>query len=198
MYDLQDNRWVKNSNQIKPTEKKVVLTFDDGPSRSLTAILDILKEKDVKAIFFWQSRLVHKQRPWKRVLLEGHKIGSHAQNHKNLVKLCNEQQYQQIKGSVEKINNMTGAQVQFFRPPFGQYNEYTMSVLKELQLVPMLWEISSFDWELKHNPDKIICNVVNHLMDGSVILLHELEQTVAILPQLIDKIREHGYEFTVI
>lgn len=198
MYDLQDNRWVKNSNQIRPTEKEIILTFDDGPSRNLVGILDILKDKDVKAMFFWQSRLLFNQRPWKRVLNEGHKIGSHAHNHKNLVKLKDEYQYQQIKNSIDKINEITGVQSQFFRPPFGQYNEYTMTVLKELDVVPVMWEITSYDWDNKHTPEKIICNVVDSLMDGSIILLHELEQTVSILPQLIDKIREDGYEFTVL
>lgn len=193
MYDLQDKRWLK---KIESFENKVVLTFDDGPSRHLIPILDILKEKSVPAVFFWQSRLFHHKRPWQRLLDEGHMIGSHAHKHVNLVKLSTEKQYKMIKLSNEILEKGTGRKVQFFRPPFGQYNEETMAILKELQLIPIMWEITSYDWQYKSDPEKIVENVVNQVGAGSIILLHELSQTVSILPKLIDGIRLKGYEFT--
>lgn len=198
MYDLKDTRWIKNVKQIRKTVKKVVLTFDDGPSRHLNDILDILKDKNVQAIFFWQSRLLYKERSWKRVIDEGHRIGVHGHNHKNLTKLKYEQQYKEIKTSVDHIKEITEVNVQYFRPPFGRYNMDTMFILKDLNLVPVMWEITSYDWENKADPEQIICNVATHIMDGSIILLHELEQTVAILPQLIDSIREKGFGFTLL
>lgn len=198
MYDLKDDRWIKNSKQLRPTEKKVILTFDDGPSRQLNTILDILSDKHVQAMFFWQSQLLYKQRPWKRVLDEGHQIGAHTHKHKNLLKLKREQQYQQIKNNVDKIEEITQTKVQYFRPPFGQYNEDTLSILKDLDLLPILWEITSYDWINKATPKEIVCNVVKHVSMGSIILLHELEQTVAILPELIDEIRERGFEFSLL
>lgn len=198
MYGLEDERWLKNLSQLRAAEKKVILTFDDGPSRQLNQILDILKKKNVNAFFFWQSHLLYNERPWKRVLEEGHQIGSHAQNHKNLAKMTKEQQYKQIKYSIDKIEEITKTKVRYFRPPFGQYNEDTMSIIHELDLVPIMWEITSFDWEHKSTADKIVSNVVEHMKDGSIILLHELKQTVAALPLIIDGIRERGYEFTVL
>lgn len=198
VYDLSDERWIKNKNQIQPTHKKVILTFDDGPSRQLTKMLDILKEKEVQAIFFWQSKLLYNKRPWKRVIEEGHIIGSHAINHKNLTKLTSEEQYKQIKYSIDKIASLTGQEVRYFRPPFGQYNEHTLIILEELKLTPVMWEISSYDWEHKTDPETIVDNVVDHIMDGSIILLHELAQTVKILPQLIDGIRKKGFDFDLL
>jgi peptidoglycan/xylan/chitin deacetylase (PgdA/CDA1 family) len=198
VYDLKDERWIKNINQIKPTKKKVMLTFDDGPGRHLHTILDILKEKNSPALFFWQSKLLHKERPWQRVLNEGHKIGSHAHNHKNLITLRPEQQYHHIKYSLDKIKEITGEKVQYFRPPFGQYNEETMSIIKEFNLTPIMWEITSYDWEHKNNPECILANVVDQIREGSIILLHELEQTAFILPRLIDEIRNQGFEFDLL
>ncbi|WNF36224.1 polysaccharide deacetylase family protein [Bacillaceae bacterium IKA-2] len=198
MYDLKDDRWIKNSKQLRPTEKKVILTFDDGPSRHLKTILDILKDKHVQAMFFWQSRILYKQRPWQRVLDEGHQIGAHTHNHKNLLKLKREQQYQQIKNNVDKIEEITRTKVQYFRPPFGQYNEDTLSILSDLGLLPIMWEISSYDWINKTTPEEIVCNVVRHVSEGSIILLHELEQTVKVLPEMIDEIRGRGYEFSLL
>jgi peptidoglycan/xylan/chitin deacetylase (PgdA/CDA1 family) len=198
VYDLKDDRWIKNSKQLRPTEKKVILTFDDGPSRHLKTILDILKDKHVQAMFFWQSRILYKQRPWQRVLDEGHQIGAHTHNHKNLLKLKREQQYQQIKNNVDKIEEITRTKVQYFRPPFGQYNEDTLSILSDLGLLPIMWEISSYDWINKTTPEEIVCNVVRHVSEGSIILLHELEQTVKVLPEMIDEIRGRGYEFSLL
>lgn len=198
MYDLSDDRWIKNGNQLRPIKKKVILTFDDGPSRYLNAVLDILKDKHVQAMFFWQSRLLFKDRPWKRILNEGHQIGAHTHTHKNLVNLTKEQQYKQIKHNVDKIQEITGTTVKHFRPPFGQYNEDTMWILSHMNLLPIMWEICSFDWQNKNTPDKIVCNINSHIREGSIILLHELEQTVMILPQIIDGIRSKGFDFTVL
>jgi peptidoglycan/xylan/chitin deacetylase (PgdA/CDA1 family) len=198
VYDLRDDRWLKNIKQLGIIEKRVVLTFDDGPSRQLPEILKILKEKGVQAYFFWQSKLLYPLRPWKKVIEDGHIIGSHGENHKNLTKLSYREQFQQIKGSVEKIERITGEEVQFFRPPFGQYNENTMVILGELGLTPMMWEISSYDWENKRIPEKIVSDVVDHAMDGSIILLHETKQTVKILPILINRLRDRGFEVGLI
>jgi len=198
VYDLQDDRWIINGNQIRPMRNEVILTFDDGPSRHLNSILDILKDKQVQAMFFWQTRLLFKERAWKRILNEGHKIGAHTHTHKNLVKLTKEQQYKQIKNNIDKIQEITGTKATYFRPPFGQYNEDTMSILLNLNLTPVMWEISSFDWDNKNTPENIVCNVDHHIREGSIVLLHELEQTVQILPQMIDSIRGKGFGFAVL
>lgn len=198
VYDLSDDRWVTNVKQIGETTKNVILTFDDGPSRQLDNMLDILDKKKVPAIFFWQSRLLNSSRPWKRVLDGGHKIGTHAHNHTNLTNLSFDEQYRQVKTSINIIEKVTGQKVEYFRPPFGQYNEDTIAILKELQLVPTMWEISSYDWDNKKNPEKIVSNVVDNIIDGSIILLHELKQTAEVLEQLIDEVRQKGFEFTLI
>lgn len=176
----------------------MVLTFDDGPSRSLEPILDILKETRVPAIFFWQSRLFYQQRPWRRIFEEGHRLGSHAHSHVNLTKLDREQQFHQIRTSKKLFEKITGEPLTLFRPPFGQYNEDTMRVLEELQLQPIMWDITSYDWEIKQKPELIVENVLNHIREGSIILLHELPQTLEVLPLLIEGIRENGYEFTLL
>ncbi|SEM12422.1 Polysaccharide deacetylase [Mesobacillus persicus] len=173
-----------------------MLTFDDGPSRVLPEILDILEEEKVPATFFWQSRLLHNQRPWQRVLAGGHQIGTHSCKHRDLSKLNYEGQYRDLAHSVAKIESIIGNKVTYFRPPFGQYNDDTIEAARALNLVPVLWKIASMDWELKDSPEQIITNVINHLEDGSIILLHELHQTLDILPELIQEIKDRGYHFT--
>jgi len=193
VYDSNDSS-VLTSIKTQP-QKSVVLTFDDGPSSVLDSILDVLKEENVPATFFWQSRLLYESRPWKRVLEEGHQIGTHSTKHVNLTNLSYEEQYKDLAQSVAKIEAITRNKVVYFRPPFGQYNAHTLSAAKALNLVPVMWRISSMDWELKNNPDQIISYVIDHIEDGAIILLHELQQTLEALPTLIKTIKSMGYTF---
>lgn len=178
-----------------PGEKFVILTFDDGPSRVLPQILDVLKQENVPAAFFWQTRLLHPERPWKRVLEDGHQIGSHTVKHSNLVNLPFEKQYKDIQNSINKIEQVTGAKVTYFRPPFGQFNADTLRAAEALDVKPVMWRVASMDWELQNNPQQVVCTVRDNLEDGAIILLHELQHTADILPDLIRAIREQGYEF---
>ncbi|MCP2034263.1 peptidoglycan-N-acetylmuramic acid deacetylase [Planomicrobium sp. HSC-17F08] len=178
-----------------PGEKSIILTFDDGPSRVLPQILDVLKQENVPAAFFWQTRLLHPERPWKRVLEEGHQIGSHTVKHSNLVNLPFEKQYKDIQKSIEKIEQVTGEEVTYFRPPFGQFNDDTLRAAEALNVKPVMWRVASMDWELQNNPQQVVCTVKDNLEDGAIILLHELQHTADILPDLIRAIREQGYGF---
>ncbi|WP_233569615.1 polysaccharide deacetylase family protein [Planomicrobium sp. Y74] len=199
MYDSQNPEILASVPNRNPDRKTVILTFDDGPSRALPDILDILKDSGTPAVFFWQTRLLHKERPWKRVLAEGHQIGTHTVKHKNLAyNMTQQQQYEELKKSVDAIEHLTGKPVTFFRPPYGQFNDDTLQAAKRLNLKTVMWRIASMDWELKDDPEQIVANVTDHLEDGAIILLHELSQTVKVLPQLIAAIKEQGYEFAVL
>jgi peptidoglycan/xylan/chitin deacetylase (PgdA/CDA1 family) len=189
---------IKLFNEGHASKKTVVLTFDDGPGRVLPEILDILKKENVPAVFFWQSRLLYPQRPWKRVIEEGHQIGTHSSKHSNYVNLSPNEQVQDLRSSKTKIESIICQEVKLFRPPFGQYNEHTIAAAKQLGLSTIMWRISSMDWELKEQPEQIIANVIENLEVGAIILLHELTQTVEALPALIAEIRNKGYEFSLL
>ncbi|WP_370568796.1 polysaccharide deacetylase family protein [Fictibacillus sp. 7GRE50] len=202
MYDWENKDiWtnIKNWDKHYKTKgsKSLILTFDDGPSSVLVELLDILKKYNVKALFFWQSKLLHKNRPWKRVIEEGHMIGGHSLRHRVLTRLSYRDQMHDISTNLKHLEVLTGQEVKYFRPPYGQFNEDTLNVLKELCKVPFLWEVAGLDWEHKHDPIHIVHNILNHAEDGSVILLHELKQTVRILDELISELKLEGYEFVL-
>ncbi len=196
MYDSTHPEIVTN-NFLK-SKKSVTLTFDDGPSKVLPQLLDVLKQHEVQAMFFWQSRLLYSARPWQRLVDDGHVVGTHSTKHRNLLQLSYEDQFEDIQKSVAHIENITETPVTLFRPPYGNFNADTLKVAKALGLTSVMWRIASMDWELKNDPNQIIDNVVDNLEDGAIILLHELTQTVAILPQLIQAIKERGYHFSVL
>ncbi len=150
------------------------------------------------AMFFWQSRLLHPQREWQQALKGGHVIGSHSHKHPNFVSLEPWQQEKELTTSVRVLETITKQPIRYFRPPFGQFNETTLNVASRLGLVTVMWDIASFDWALKQKPEQMVSNVMTHIQDGSIILLHELEQTVQVLPTLIRRIKEQGYHFTTL
>jgi peptidoglycan/xylan/chitin deacetylase (PgdA/CDA1 family) len=196
VYDWENKEiWTNKQNWDKQSTKSLILTFDDGPSSVLIPILDILKKHKVQAMFFWQSRLLHKHRPWKRVVDEGHIIGGHSLRHRDLTRLSRVGQLHDIELNKRHIEHLTGKQMKYFRPPYGQFNEDTLGVLKELNIIPFLWEIAGLDWEHKDNPGHIVQNILNNAENGSVILLHELKQTVSILDELITELKAEGFSF---
>lgn len=195
VYDSPNHDVITHKNS---PEKKVILTFDDGPSRVLPELLDILKTEKLPAMFFWQSRLLYRERPWKRVLEEGHLIGTHSCKHLHLSKLSYAEQFEDLERSKRKIEAITSTPVTYFRPPFGRYDLATTKAARDLGLKTVMWRISSMDWELACHPEEIWSNVIPNLEDGAIILLHELKQTVQILPELIERIRSEGYGFTVL
>jgi peptidoglycan/xylan/chitin deacetylase (PgdA/CDA1 family) len=196
VYDRKDQEIVTHLPDT--LERQVVLTFDDGPGRHLPEILDVLRAEDVPAVFFWQTRLLYPERPWERVLAEGHMIGTHTIKHPDLRRLDYDEQYKELSISKEKIERVTGQAVRYFRPPFGQYDTCTLSACRELSLTPVMWSIGSFDWSLKGDPARIVSNVVSHLAPGAIVLLHELPQTLQVLPELIRSIRAAGYGFALL
>jgi peptidoglycan/xylan/chitin deacetylase (PgdA/CDA1 family) len=196
VYDWENKEiWTNKRDWCHRSSKSLILTFDDGPSSVLIPILDILNKHEVKAMFFWQSRLLHKHRPWKRVLDVGHIIGGHSLRHRDLTRLSYKEQLHDITSNKRHIEQLTGEQMKYFRPPYGQFNEDTLEVLKELNVIPFLWEVAGLDWEHKENPVHIVHNILNYAKDGSVILLHELKQTVRILDELITELKAEGYSF---
>ncbi|WP_240189937.1 polysaccharide deacetylase family protein [Bacillus sp. P14.5] len=193
MYDSIDENII---TMLPPNEKKtVMLTFDDGPGRALPRILEILHQEEVKAAFFWQSRLLHHQRPWKEVIKAGHIIGSHSCKHRNLSRLSFQEQHSDLSRCKETIQKIIGQPINYFRPPFGQYNGDTLRAARELGMQVVMWRIASLDWELKADPPKIVDYVIDNLEDRAILLLHELPQTVEILPLLISQIKQAGYQF---
>jgi len=198
VYDRKDSVITRSHELTGKLQKSVVLTFDDGPGRYLSQILDVLKAEDVQAVFFWQTRLLYPKRPWKRVIEEGHIIGSHSCKHQDFRKMEYQKQYNELVHSKRKLEDITGQPVNYFRPPFGQYNTCTLKALKGLDMIPVMWSTASFDWELRGNPEQIVSNIITHLEDGSIILLHELLQTLQALPELIRQIRNEGYSFSLL
>lgn len=179
---------------------KIVLTFDQGYENGYTTpILDALKEKDVKAVFFVTGDYVKRNADLvKRMIDEGHIIGNHGMAHASLPKLSHDEAVNEIMSLHEYVRNKFGYEMKYFRPPCGEYSEQAVALAQELGYTTMLWSFAYKDWEVDNQPDSAEAfeRVSGAAHGGAIYLLHSVSATNAeILPQVIDCLKEQGFEF---
>jgi peptidoglycan/xylan/chitin deacetylase (PgdA/CDA1 family) len=157
------------------SSNKVAITFDDGPSQEFTpAILDILKELDAPATFFMVGKHVERFPDIaQRVVEEGHSIGNHTQNHRNLPTLSTIELQREIMEATSIITEITGVYPTFMRPPRGMYDDRLRRLAKLLGQEIVLWSISTRDWRYGVTPTYIERFVDSRVRGGDIILFHD-------------------------
>jgi peptidoglycan/xylan/chitin deacetylase (PgdA/CDA1 family) len=190
------NYFIKAKHTLDGDE--ILLTFDDGPHPVHTPmILDVLKNHDVKAVFFVIGKHV-KEYPdiLKRISNEGHLTGNHTFDHHALFSLGNEQYVRKQLEDTEKI--IAQAEVQntgLFRPPVGYTNPIIARVATKLGLRVLGWNFRSYDTIFK-DPDRLLKRLLRHTKKGGVVLLHDnLPQTVSMLDKYLSESKLQGYQF---
>src|SRR5437016_7768691 len=202
-------------DQIGAANRKLALTFDDGPDPTWTPkVLDILKEKNVPATFFvigWDANR------WPQLLrreyAEGHEVGNHTYSHPDWEdpRLSPTQIRWELNLTERLIESTLGVKSLLFRPPYGI--DHQPEFAEEVAHLPIAQEMGYIIVGQKVDPDdwsqlapgvplpaaKIVENVLREAPKGNIILLHDgggdRSQTVAALPQLIDALRAERYEF---
>ncbi|MDQ6422535.1 polysaccharide deacetylase family protein [Paenibacillus sp. LHD-117] len=183
-------------------EKKLVaLTFDDGPdSKYTTAILDTLKEKGVKATFFVVGQQVAKYpEVLRRIANEGHTIGNHSQNHKDLKKQDKAGILSQIDQTDQAILEVLGEVPTLFRAPYGSVSDTLKQVLKNKGRRLAGWTVDTRDWA-GTSVSEMRELIIHDTKPNGIILMHSfggkhIKNTVQMLPDVIDDLRELGYTF---
>ena len=133
------------SDVAKKEEKRIAITFDDGPDGTYTPqLLDGLKERGVKASFFVIGKEAEEHPELiLRMYKEGHLIGNHTYHHVELTRVDMETEKEEIKKTNEVIEGITGEKVTYIRPPYGELREET---LKDVELIPVKWDIDPLAW----------------------------------------------------
>lgn len=190
-------------------EKTAYLTFDDGPSDHTDQILDILKEKGVKATFFVVGKTGEKaEQRYRRIQAEGHTLALHSYSH----------DYKEIYGSLEQykkdvrklreyLEALTGEEIWLYRFPGGSSNRVAkisiddcIDFLREEGLTYVDWNASSEDAVTVHaSCSELNANILKDALhyNQTVILMHDLHEcsgTVEGLGNLIDRLKKEGYE----
>jgi len=136
----------------------------------------------------------------KAILADGHDLGNHSENHKQMSQLSAEQCRTEIQKAHDRIKELTGVEMNLFRPPYGDYNNTLVDVCKDMGYHCVQWDIDSLDWK-DYGSDAIIKKVLEHkhLGNGSIILMHNgAKYTPAALEAVILGLKEKGYELVPI
>ncbi len=177
-------------------EKKVYITFDDGPIPESTAwTLNILREKNVKATFFCVGDNVRKYPEiYQEILDEGHAVGNHTHNHLRGFTSKTQAYIDNIELASQYIDS------KLFRPPYGMIKRsQAKELLKNYKII--MWDVLSEDYRQDITPESCYQAVLKSIRPGSIVLFHnhmksEKNMRYA-LPRLIDELRKRGYEFGV-
>ena len=202
--DLKFDLKTYDAYYVGDTSSKVLyLTFDEGYEKGYTPkILDVLKEKDVKAIFFVTSPYV-KGHPdlIKRMVDEGHIVANHSNHHPSMPsytgdpnKFANE-----LNDVAAKYEEIIGKpMVKLFRPPMGHYSEKSLAMTKDLGYKTIFWSFAYGDYDVDKQPSHEAAKkmILDNLHNGAIMLLHAISKTnTEVLGEVIDQARQMGYTF---
>lgn len=132
---------------VESEEPKIALSFDAAWGNEDTAkILEILKKNDVHVTFFMTGGWVEKYPDdVKAIAAAGHDLGNHSENHKQMSTLNAEECKSEILTPHEKVKQLTGVDMQLFRPPYGDYNDNLIQVCREINYYPIQWDVEPYD-----------------------------------------------------
>lgn len=189
-----------NATAIDEDSEKITLTFDQGYENGYTAeILDTLKEKKVKAIFFLLQDYAEKNPELvKRMIDEGHIVGNHSVHHYSMPGLDQSSCESEIMDFHKYMQENYDCNMTLFRPPMGEFSEFSLGVTANCGYSTMLWSFAYADWDVDNQPDKAQATekLISAAHPGAIYLLHSVSQTNAeILGEVIDGIRDEGFEF---
>ncbi|MGN0350277.1 MAG: N-acetylmuramoyl-L-alanine amidase [Roseburia sp.] len=190
---------------IKEDSQKIYLTFDEGYEYGQTAsILDTLKEKNVKAVFFITEPYAKAQPELvQRMIDEGHTIGNHSVNHPadGLPSESLEEQKNEIMENDAYVRENFNYQMSLFRFPAGKYSEQSLAIVNNCNYKSVFWSFAYLDYDVNNQPDRAesLQKMVDKLHPGAIYLLHaESETNAAVLGDFIEKAQSAGYEIALL
>ncbi len=187
---------------ITNNENEIYLTFDQGYENGYThTILDVLKEKNVTAIFFILEDYARRSPELvERMIVDGHIVGNHSFHHYSMPTLDTNTCRKEITSLHDYVKEKFDYDMWLFRPPKGEFSEKTLAITQDTGYTTMMWSFAYADWNENQQPDpeKSLEKMTNSLHDGAIYMLHSVSATNAeIIDEFIDNARNAGYEFTV-
>ena len=202
--DFQQKYGKYNASFIKEDcGNTIYLTFDEGYENGYTsAILDVLKEKNVPAVFFVTGDYVEASPELvERMIEEGHAVGNHTLTHPSMPLLSEEEMASEINELDSLVEEQFGYQMNLFRPPKGEFSEESLAVTQAQGYQSVFWSFAYADWDTNDqpNPEEAVKTLTERLHPGGIYLLHAVSSTNAeILGEFIDNARAAGYEFALL
>ena len=187
--------------KVNTSENTIYLTFDDGPIPEVTPfVLDELKKHNAKATFFCIGKNVDAHPEiFERIKAEGHSIGNHSYDHLNGWQNANEAYYSNITKCDNTLSTHGEANAgRLYRPPYGKLKPAQYKFLKDSYRI-VLWDVLSYDFDLKISAEKVLDNVITHTEPGSVVVFHDSLKAQPKMEYALPKVLQHfsakGFKF---
>lgn len=197
IYFIRQAGGIIETMALPKEEKKIAITFDDGPHPQYTEqLLDGLKKRGVHATFFVTGEHAE-QYPdiIKRMSEEGHIIGNHTYSHIQLTSGNREKFKKELIKTNKIITDITKKEVLYVRPPYGTWDK---SFETELNMFPVLWNVDPLDW-CSNNASCVVNRVLKNAEESDIILMHDCYETsVTAALQIVDDLQKQGYTFVTV
>src|SRR5881392_3544051 len=179
----------------------IAITFDDGPSPTLTPkLLDILAAHHIKATFFViGENVVEHPEIVARAAREGHEIGNHSWSHPNFGKMSDQGVRSQLQRTDDAIKNATGQRPTLLRPPYGSITEREKRwIHDEFGYDIILWDVDPLDWK-RPGPAVVRNRILKETRPGSIVLSHDIHPgTIEAMPSTFDALEAKGFKFVTV
>lgn len=188
-----------------PDRRVVYLTFDDGSIPEVTpAILDVLKQYNVKATFFVVGENIEKYAHiYARVVEEGHRVGNHTYHHVKGSKCSLDEYLREVEACEEAMQKSSNVQIfkysniPLFRPPYGKMTFRQKRAILNRGYKIILWDVLTHDYNAHYSPEKMLRIVQRYTRNGSIINFHDSvksgARTIEVLPKVIKWLQSNGY-----
>lgn len=188
-------------SSVSVNEPYIAMTFDDGPHPTNTPrLLDILKQRNVKATFYVVGdnarRYPHILR---RMIAEGHEIGNHTTSHGYLTKMSHDQVRRDLSVAHQAIVSATGVPPRTLRPPYGATNTGLKNFIKsEFGYPSIMWSVDPQDWK-RPGVSVVTSRLVSGARPGGILLAHDIHPpTIDAMPATLDQLIAKGYRFVTV
>jgi len=198
-YFIQAGFYVKSICAAKTNQKEIAISFDDGPANEYTpAILEILKENNIKVVFFCIGKRINGNEVlFKKLHEQGHIIGNHSYTHDTWFDLfSSKKMLADMQMMDDAMKKLTGLTPRLFRPPYGVTNPNLKKAITRGNYISIGWNIRSLDTVIR-DEKKLLHKVTRAVKPGAIILFHDTSKTTLnILPDFIRHVHAEGYTIT--
>ncbi len=182
---------------FETNKKEVALTFDDGPKETIhPKILVTLDFFNIKASFFFiGSQMYEHPKLVLKAAKAHHTLGNHSYSHNDFSSLEKKDILEEISESQKIFHDILGEYPSYFRAPYGSLKPSQVKWIKPHFKHIINWNIDPEDWRETNSSEDILAHILKNVIPGSIILLHENQKSLEMLPQLIMQLEKQGYTF---
>lgn len=188
-------------SSVNTDQRVLAMTFDDGPHPTNTPrLLDILKQRNIKATFFLIGRSA-KTYPQivRRIVEEGHEIGNHTWSHASLTSRSDEQIRKELQMTEDALVAAAGYRPHIVRPPYGAINARIKQLMfSDFGYANIMWSVDPQDWR-RPGVSVVTNRLVNGAHKGAILLAHDIHApTIDAMPSTLDQLLTKGYQFVTV